>query len=80
MTYYADDAKLDYPSAERLVVAYIEAHDSRPRTTSVDVLRWSDYENTHHNRRRVFETLKLAGEQTDANWSGRTVFRLPDEA
>jgi hypothetical protein len=75
-----DDGKLDYPSAERLVAAYLAAHSGRQRTTSVDVLRWSDdYQNSHHNRQRVYETLGRAGEETAVNWSGRTVFRLPDD-
>lgn len=77
-SYYDDDGKLDYPAADRLVVRYIRERGHRPQATSVDVLRWSDYPNDHHNRRRVFDSLSRLAEPSGER-CGRTVFQLPDE-
>lgn len=78
-SFFEDDSKLDYPTADRMVEKYVEKHASRPRTTSVDVLDWSDYPNDHHNRQRVYDALTHLCIETEANWAGRTVFQIPAE-
>jgi len=77
--FYDNPDKLDYPAADRLVRRYIRECSDRNQTTSVDVLRWSEYPNDHHNRQRVYDTLGRHAHQTDENWAGRTVFQLPNE-
>jgi hypothetical protein len=78
--FYADDPdRLSYPEAEGLVQRYLQRGAQRPRTTSVDVLQWSDYPNDQHNRLRVYEALKALCAGTDDNWAGRTVFEIPEE-
>jgi hypothetical protein len=74
--YYGDDEMLDYPRADQLVKQYIDTHAARHRTTSVDVLAWSEYENNHHNRKRVYDALRRFATETDSNHAGRTVFQI----
>lgn len=75
--FYDDPDRLDYPQAERLVRRYLRGHQ-RPQVTSVDVLKWSDYPNDRHNRKRVYDTLSRLCIETDSNWAGRTVFQVPE--
>lgn len=75
--FFSDEDKLDYPAADRLVADWLQRHEQSARTTSVDVLKWSDYPNSHHNRKRVYDALTVVCERTDDNWAGRTVFRVP---
>lgn len=77
--FYADPDRLDYPQADRLVARYIDNHQTRPQTTTVDVLDWGDRPNDHHNRQRVYDSLCRQAIETDTNWQGRTVFELPGE-
>jgi hypothetical protein len=77
--FHPGENRLDYPAADRLVMRYLREHRQRPRTTSVDVLEWSDYPNNHHNRNRVYDSLKRFCTPTESNWAGRTVFETPDE-
>lgn len=80
MSDWYDDARLTYAEADATVSAYIEAvAATRTQTTSVDVLTWSDTENSHHNRTRVYDALCGVADPTDDNWAGRTVFKLPDD-
>lgn len=71
-----DDTRLDYPTADRVVREYLRRSQQRPRTTTVDVLKWSDYPNNQHNRKRVYTALERRCTPTEDNWAGRTVFEL----
>lgn len=80
MTDWYDDDRLTYRDADELVARYIDhVGQTRTQTTSVEVLRWGDAENSHHNRARVYDALCDACHSTDENWAGRTVFELPTE-
>lgn len=76
-SFYDDPDRLDYPEADRLVAGYIDAHQTRPQATSVDVLTWAGYSNDHHNRQRVYDALCQQAQASETNWKGRTVFDLP---
>lgn len=75
--FFEDPDKLTYPEADRLVAEYLSENGERPRTTSRDVLRWAEVQDTPHNQRRVHDALQRVCEPTDANWAGRTVFEIP---
>lgn len=78
MSFYDDPDRLSYPEAETLVREYLRK-TQRERTTSVGVLDWSDYPNTHHNRRRVFEELQRYATPMDIQRGGRRLFDIPEE-
>jgi len=73
--FYDDPTKLDVPAAERLVRAYLR-RTKVTQTTTVEVLAWSDYENSAHNRRRVHLALETMAEPAGAGHHDRTVFQL----
>lgn len=76
--FYDDAAKLAQPEADRLVVRYALAKGAQcNRATSVAVLRWADYPNDHHNRRRVHDALRRYCDPTGETSNGRHVFTLP---
>lgn len=77
--FFEDDSKITFPEADRIVGEYIDARGGeRTRTTSRDVLDWAEVPDTPHNQRRIHDGLTRFCEPLDANWAGRTVFRLPN--
>lgn len=77
--YGGDPERLSYPEAEELVARYVRLkREQRVQTSSVAVLRWSEYPNSHHNRSRVYAALERICEPTDRSAGGRQIFRFEE--
>lgn len=78
--YFDNNDRITYPQADRIVDAYItEMAAQKTRATSRDVLEWSDAPDIASNQKRVHDALSRVCDRTGDHWSGRTVFRLPNE-
>jgi len=78
--FFEDSDKITYPDADGIVADYLEERAAdRVRVTSRDVLEWSEVPDTSHNQRRIHDALTRLCEPTEANWAGRTVFRVTSD-